>query len=138
MQHSDAEKKQSSESEPAGQSLAVTAESLFLVNLLLLPGVAFLILLVLYLRNKKHGALLAQCHLRQTVYGSIWAGVMLIIVNGIILLLGGYHSPFTWMIVIIYFITIHASLIYLGTYGLARAMNGKHYHYPLIGAACPG
>ena len=138
MQHSDAEKILPSEEEPAGQTLAVTAESLFLVNLLLLPGVAFIILLVLYLRNKKHGALLAQCHLRQAVYGSIWAGAMLIIVNGIILLLGGYHSPFTWMIVIIYFITIHASLIYLGTYGLARAMNGKHYHYPLIGPACPG
>lgn len=137
MQHSATEKNFSSGSVPAGQSLAVMAESLFLVNLLLLPGLAFLILLVLYLRNKDHAASLAKCHLRQTFIGSIWAGVMLIIVNVIILLFGGYTSPATWMIVILYFITIHASLIYIGTYGLARAMNGKHYHYPLIGAACP-
>jgi uncharacterized Tic20 family protein len=70
------------------------------------------------------------------VSASIWAGVMLVVVNLLIIMLGGYDSPHTWMIVIIYFTTVHATLVLLGTLGLARAMAGKHYHFPLVGRPC--
>jgi uncharacterized Tic20 family protein len=119
-----------------GFGIAVAAEVLYLTNLLLVPGLAFLVLIWLYLRDRQTAPPLGRCHLVQTVSASIWAGVMLVVVNLLIILLGGYDSPNTWMIVIIYFTTVHATLVLLGTLGLARAMAGKHYHYPLVGRPC--
>ncbi len=123
-------------SSPAGMGLAVSAEVLYLVNLLLVPGVAFLVLLALYLRSGKTAPLLARCHLRQTFAASLWAGVLLVLVNGLILALGGYHAPSTWVVLILYFVTCHASLVLLGVLGLAKAMAGQPYRYPIIGRSC--
>ena len=120
---------------PAGTSLAVTAEGLYLTNLLLMPGLAFVVLLVLYRRHYKTAPPLARCHLRQTMAGSLWAGVLLILANGLILALGGYHAPSTWVILILYFTTCHASLVLLGVLGLSKAMAGQRYRYPLLGPA---
>lgn len=120
----------------SGGALAVTAEVLYLVNLLLVPGVAFLVLLLVYLRNIATAAPLARCHLRQTLAASLWAGVLLILVNGLILALGGYHAAATWVVLILYFVTCHATLVLLGVLGLAKALAGQAYRYPLIGRPC--
>ena len=139
MQHSDAENSSSSsEEQQPGQNLAVAAELFFLLNLVFLPVIGFIILLGLYLRYKNHASALVRCHLRQTFVASIWAGVMLVLVNGLIIFLGGYDSPSVWVIVILYLTSIHSAFIMFGTFGLTRAMNGKHYHYPLIGRKCLG
>jgi len=45
-----------------GQGLAVTAEVLYITNLLLLPGLAFIALLVVYVRNIRSAPALAACH----------------------------------------------------------------------------
>ena len=134
MPHSDAEP--ATEVSPPGYAVAVAAEVLYLANLLLVPGLAFLVLIWLYLRDRNTAPPLARCHLAQTMSASIWAGIMLVVVNVLIVFLGGYDSPNTWMIVIIYFTTVHASLVLLGTLGLARAMAGQHFHYPLVGRPC--
>jgi hypothetical protein len=118
---------------PPGQSLAVLAEVLYLVNLLLLPGIAFMALLFLYYRNIHRADALPAAHLRQTVSASLWAGALLVVVNLGIVLLGGYRSPHTWMVLIIYFTTCHATLVLLGVLGLSRAMAGQPFRYPLIG-----
>jgi len=120
----------------AGQNLAVAAEALYLTNLLLVPGLAFLILLVLYIRKINDAPPLAACHLRQTLSASLWAGVILVLVNLLIIAMGGYTSSWTWMIVIIYFTVCHASLVLLGTIGLASAMAGKNYRFPFVGRPC--
>ena len=119
-----------------GQSLAITAEALYLINLLLVPGVAFLVLLFLYWRYIGTAPALARCHLRQVVTVSLWAGGLLVAVNAVIILIGGYDSPYTWLVVVIYFTTFHATLVLLGTVGLAKAMAGQNYRYPLIGRPC--
>ncbi|MBI5042161.1 MAG: hypothetical protein HZB57_13450 [Gammaproteobacteria bacterium] len=121
---------------PEGTALAITAEVLYLANLLLLPGLAFVVLWVLYRRHGKTAPPLARCHLRQTVAASLWAGVLLILVNGLIVALGGYHAPATWVILILYFTTCHASLVLLGVLGLSKALAGQRYRYPLLGRAC--
>lgn len=123
--------------EPAGVQLAVIAESLYLSNLLLVPGVAFVILVVVYLKRRKDSPPLARSHLEQTLSASLWAGVLLVVVNFLILLLGGYGGPYTWMVVIIYFTVCHSTLILLGMLGLAKALAGKCYRYPLIGFRLP-
>jgi len=116
-----------------GQGLAVTAEALYIVNLLLLPGLAFAALLFVYFRNIHTAPALAVCHLRQTLSASLWAGALLLFANIVIVLLGGYRSPNTWMVVIIYFTTCHATLVMLGVLGLAKAMAGQCFRYPLVG-----
>lgn len=124
------------DNEKPGQTLATVAESLYLANLLLAPGLAFAVLLRLYFKHRDSAPPLAVCHLRQTVSASIWAGILLVIANLSILLLGGYTSANTWTVVIIYFTTCHSTLVLLGMLGLAKAMAGQNYIYPLVGRPC--
>ena len=116
-----------------GRELAVTAEALYLANLMIVPGLSFLALLWLWWRERGQAPELARGHLRQTVAASLWAGVLLVIANGAILLAGGYASPHTWIIVILYFTTCHSTLIFCGAIGLAKALAGKPFRFPLIG-----
>ena len=132
MPHSEGEQEQPGPLVP-GQGLAVMAEALYITNLLLLPGLAFIALLLVYFRNIQVAPALAVCHLRQTLSASLWAGALLLATNIIIVWLGGYRSPNTWMVVIIYFTTCHATLVLLGVMGLARAMAGQCFRYPLVG-----
>lgn len=114
------------------KKLAIIAESLYLINLLLLPGIAFFILTWFYLKHEMHSEL-AGCHLRQTFSASIWAGMLLLLVNGVIILAGGYNSAYVWMIVISYFTICHSILVILGIIGLVKAIAGEKFHYPFIG-----
>jgi len=93
-----------------GQSLAIIAESLYLINLLVLPGFAFLVLMWLYLKYENYSEL-AGCHLRQAFSASIWV----------------------WVIVILYFTICHSTLVILGIIALVKAMAGQMFHYPIIG-----
>lgn len=127
---------------PAGVGLATAAESLYLANLLLLPGISFLVLLSLALRAGPDTSSLAKAHLDQTLSASLWAGGLLVVVNGLILLLGGYTGAHTWVLVILYFTVCHSTLVLLGVVGLSKAMAGQCWRYPLVGrplpAGCPG
>ena len=112
----------------------VQAEALYLLNLLLLPGLAFAGLLWLAYRYRRSPSPLARCHLKQTVVASVWAGALLMAVTAAILLLGGLAEPATWVVLILYFTCCHAVLALLGIVGLSSAMAGKPYIYPLIGS----
>lgn len=120
-----------------GYALAVAAESLYLVNLLLLPGLGFVVLLVLWWRSREHAPPLAAAHLSQTLSASLWAGVLLVIANGLILFFGGYDGPNVWVVVITYFTFAHSLLVVLGALGLARAMAGQCWRFPLVGRPLP-
>ncbi|MDS4019429.1 MAG: hypothetical protein RKR03_02785 [Candidatus Competibacter sp.] len=120
-----------------GQGLAVAAESLYLINLLLLPGLAFLALLWLYLRRRDDAPPLARGHLRQTLSASLWAGALLVVANLVVVALGGYDAAWTWVVVILYFTTAHTTLVVLGILGLARSLAGQPYRYPLVGNLLP-
>nr|MBS0020431.1 hypothetical protein [Gammaproteobacteria bacterium] len=119
-----------------GQRLAIIAETLYLINLLLLPGLAFLALVALYFRTIANAPPLAACHLRQTLSASLWAGGILVVANGFIILLGGYATGATWVVAILYFVCCHSALVLAGALGLARAMAGQPYRYPLVGRNC--
>lgn len=116
--------------------LAVTAEALYLLNLLLLPGIAFVWLVVLYRKQRNVAAPLALCHLRQTLAASIWAGVLLLPVTVLTIAVGGYESIGAWTVALLYFTVCHASLVLLGVVGLAKAMAGQSWRYPVIGPVC--
>jgi len=126
-----------SDTDPAGMMLAVTAESLYLANLLLAPGLAFLALALLYARRHASAPPLAAAHLSQTLSASLWAGLLLVVVNLLILALGGYHAAHTWIILILYFTLAHSTLVVCGAIGLARALAGQCWRYPLVGRPLP-
>ena len=124
--------------EPPGQGLAVAAEALYLVNLLLVPGAAFLALWVLYLKHAGSAPPLAANHLVQTFRASLWAGVLLVLANALILLLGGYQAPATWTVMVVYFTCCHSTLVIFGVLGLAKAMAGQDFRFPIIGPRLAG
>ncbi|MCW9013994.1 MAG: hypothetical protein OQL06_09445 [Gammaproteobacteria bacterium] len=119
-----------------GITLAVAAESLFLANLLILPLISFLMLIYLNIKNRATEDSTGLCHLRQTMLASIWGGILIVLVTLGIILMGGFDNGWTWVVVITYFTTIHATFVLLGALGLAKAMANKHYHYPLISFVC--
>jgi hypothetical protein len=122
-------------SAPDGRNLAIAIEGLYLANLLALPGIAFLGLFWLWLRRATLPAL-ARCHLRQAISASLWAAGMLVGFNGLVLWWLGVEVPAAWLFVLLYFVTIHSSLVLFGMLGLARAMVGENYRFPVVGLDC--
>lgn len=116
-----------------GFGLAVAAEALFLINLMLAPFLGFLVLAALWWRRRDSAPPLARCHLDQTFYVSLAGGVLLVAACLLIVLAGGLDWAWTWVMVVLYFTLIHSTLILLGMLGLARALSGREYVYPVIG-----
>ncbi len=119
-----------------GQRLAITAEALYLLNLLLLPAVGFAFLFWIYLRHYSDAPALARNHLAQTVRATMWAALLLIWVPILILAAGNWATPAAWTLALLHFITVHTSLVLLGVIGLAKALAGKAYRFPLVGVPC--
>lgn len=114
-------------------NIALTAEILYLLNLLFLPGVAFIILSGLFLAKYKTGSELSRSHLKQTLCVSVFGGSLLLITLSAIMLFGGIDSAYSWVFALLYFTTIHSSLILFGVVGLVKALNHEAVIYPLIG-----
>ena len=116
-----------------GPGLAVAAEALFLANLMIAPGLAFLVLVALWLHHRHTAPLVVRNHLQQTVVASVWGGGILVGVSVAIFLLGGFDDPWSWVLGVIYFVSFHATLIIFGIIGLNHAILGRSWQYPMIG-----
>lgn len=127
----------SAPADASGRRLAVAVESLYLANLLLAPGFAFIGLVWLWRRADVQASPLAVSHLRQTLVASLWAGALLVGLSTLILLVGGFESMWSWLAVILYFTFFHSTLVLCGMVGLARAMAGQAFRFPLIGPRDP-
>lgn len=112
---------------------AISAHALYLANLLLLPGLAFVVLWW----YRRHWAVAASAalrqHLDQAFGAALWSGALIVLVSLLLVLLGGLQQPATWVLLILYFTVIHAALVLLGAYALSRAMAGLPCRYPLPG-----
>jgi hypothetical protein len=126
-----------SDTDFASRRLAVLAESLYLANLLIAPGLGFIGLLWLWRRAHTQSLPLARQHLRQTLVASLWAGALLIGLSALILLIGGLASMWSWVALILYFTFFHSALVLCGMVGLARALAGQPFRFPLIGPGEP-
>ncbi len=120
--------------EPAAvPSLAVLASSLYLLNLLLLPGLAFAVLVWLWATRRSNASAVDRSHLDNAVRGSLLAGVMLAGVSLLILALGGFGQAATWVALILYVVTIHAALVLVGVLMLVKALAAQPFRFPLVG-----
>lgn len=122
-----------------GRDFAVLVESLYVANLLILPMLAFIILAILFI--KKHGSLpsLADSHLEQTMSASIWIGIIFFLaaITTMMMNLLGVEDVTLWVITIITFTIIHATMVLFGVVGLAKALAGKYWRYPFVGKPLP-
>jgi hypothetical protein len=109
------------------------------VNLLLAPFLAFALLLLLFLKHHNKAPPLAAAHLEQTVRASLWIAVMFIAAAGCVMTMryAGIEDIALWVLVVILFTIIHASMVLLGAFGLAKALSGHCWRYPMFGSELP-
>ncbi|PKH87795.1 hypothetical protein [Colwellia sp. Bg11-28] len=127
---------------PSG-NFAVICQSLYLANLLLLPGIFFLVLLYYYRQYQQYkvhdGVVVAQIdnnkvrmqnlgigkiHLIRSLQLSVLAGVLLAVVPLIVIYFSSQLQA-SIMVGLIYFVTLHAGFILIGMLNLSRAMAKK-------------
>ena len=108
--------------EAVQQKRASNAALLSLLNLTFLPVISFILLLVMYTRTVPD-----TIDRYYTVIGikiSILAGIALLFVSALIVVLGGFDSPLSWIYMLTYFLTIHGFFILFTTWVLVRAWTG--------------
>ena len=122
-----------------GKDSAVLIESLYVANLLILPGLAFIALLYLFIKKRNSLPALARSHLDQTMSACIWIAFMFLTASATIMVMrySGVEDVTLWMIVVMLFTILHASMVFLGILGLAKALSGKCYRYPVVGKPLP-
>ena len=128
---------------PSGK-FAVIYQSLYLANLLLLPGVFFLILLYYFKQFKQQKKIngehtknssgnnevwlrnlgIAKIHLIRSIQLSVLAGLLLAVIRSLVIYFSAELKT-SIMVGLVYFVTLHAGFVLLGMFNLARAMANK-------------
>jgi hypothetical protein len=78
-----------------------------------------------------------RARIHQAFSASLWGGILLVLVNLLILALGGHEAIGTWTLVILYFTTVHATFVLIGIVGLAKALAGRCWRIPITGPRLP-
>lgn len=119
---------------PKGCEMAIAAEAFYVTNMVLAPGLGFLMLMMLYFHcSRKEAPAMALNHLRQTLAATFWTTILAGVFLVLIFATGGYPSPWFWTLLTTYFLVFHLPLTAFGVIGLGRALGGRNYHYPLVG-----
>lgn len=108
-----------------GHQLASIAAMMYLVNLLLLPGIALGALIWMRSRYAASSPPLAVYHLRLAINASLIA-ILIIAGGSAVLWLLFSHSATGISMVLLYAITSHTFCVLWGIFCLARAMSGKY------------
>ena len=102
--------------------LASNAAMASLLNLTILPLFAFIALLRYYRRSQ--AGTIARYHATLGIKLNIVAAIALFVVSALMIALGGFHSPWTWVYVISYFTLVHSIFILIAVWALVRAWSG--------------
>lgn len=124
-------------------TFAIICQSLYLANLLLLPGIFFLVLLYYYrqyqqqkvnnegienhvdynkIRSRNLG--IGKIHLIRSIQLSIIAGILLVVIPLVVIFFTSQLQT-SIMVGLVYFVTLHAGFVLLGMLNLSRAMAKK-------------
>ena len=93
-----------------------------LLNLTLLPVIGFIALLLIY--KKTEPDTIDRYHTILGIKINIIAAAVLFVVSALMILLGGFDSPWTWVYVISYFTIVHTAFIIIALWALVRSWSG--------------
>lgn len=105
------------------ESLAKTSWILFLVALLLLPGVAAIPVVVWFFKHR--GKTWWHSHIRGAFYACVGVAYTLVIIPALVLL-SVEHTAMMWASLIVWWVSTHGFWVVAGVYGLSRALNKKY------------
>lgn len=108
---------------PVAIKAASKAALASLLNLTLMPLVAFIWLLYLWRRSDPGSV--AHYHAVLGIRLNLVAGFALGVVSLLMLLLGGFDSPWIWAYLISYFTLVHALFILIAVWAMVRAWSGQ-------------
>jgi len=101
------------------QHLSIIAQSLYLANLLAVPGVSLVILWWLSVKKRSRG--LARIHFIRAIQLSL-LNVMLIVGLPLLYVYSSAQRGDSLMLALFYFICVHTAFVMLGMLNLTRAM----------------
>ena len=101
---------------------AANAALASLLNLTILPVISFIALLLIY--RKTQPDTIDRYHVILGLKINITAAAALFLVSALMILLGGFDSPWTWVYVISYFTIVHTIFIVFVLWALVRAWSG--------------
>jgi len=101
---------------------ASNAAMLSILNLTLLPVIGFIALLLIY--KKTRPDTIDRYHAMLGIKINIIAAIVLFVVSALMILLGGFDSPWTWVYVISYFTLVHTAFIVIALWALVRSWSG--------------
>jgi hypothetical protein len=93
-----------------------------ILNLTLLPIIGFIALILIY--NKTQPGTIGRYHSILGMKINIIAATVLFVVSALMILLGGFDSPWTWVYVISYFTLVHTAFIIIALWALVRSWSG--------------
>lgn len=101
-----------------------------LLNLTILPLLGFVLLLLVYRKTADNS--IARYHAILGIKINIIAAAVLFIVSAIMIAVGGFDSPWTWVYVISYFTIVHTVFIVFAIWALVRAWSGDTLRKTII------
>jgi fatty acid desaturase len=93
-----------------------------ILNLTLLPVIGFIALLLIYKKTEPDN--IDRYHAILGMKINIIAAAVLFVVSALMILLGGFDSPWTWVYVISYFTIVHTAFIIVALWALVRSWSG--------------
>jgi hypothetical protein len=93
-----------------------------LLNLTILPVISFIALLTIYKKTKP--GTIGHYHAVLGIKINLIAAAALFLVSALMILLGGFNSPWTWVYVISYFTIVHTIFIIIAIWALVRSWSG--------------
>ena len=94
-----------------------------LLNLTVLPAISFIALLLIYKKSEPDA--IDRYHAALGMKLNIIAAAVLFLVSALMILLGGFDSPWTWVYVISYFTLVHTMFIIVAVWALVRSWSGQ-------------
>lgn len=94
-----------------------------LLNLTVLPVFGFIWLLLVY--KKALPRRIDHYHAVLGIKINLFAAFALFLVSALMILLGGFDSPWTWVYVITYFTMVHTIFIVFAIWALVKSWSGE-------------
>ena len=94
-----------------------------LLNLTALPVIGFIIVFIIY--RKTEPDTIDRYYAVVGLKVNLLAAIALLLVSALIVVVGGFDSPMSWIYMLTYFLTVHALFVLFATWALVRAWSGQ-------------